>query len=129
MYPKTTCQREEVGELIDCFPNARPSEPPSGSPARGRRVQGSIQEAEAAMEKLLDLMSRDLMSQAAAIGLATLKEHRASIGPCKNFDMDTVGMADSSTNVSVATKVKVLIVYFTFNLGLTLFSKAIMVKV
>ena len=43
--------------------------------------------------------------------------------------MAQVSTIDGSASVTVASKVQVLLVYFAFNLGLTLYNKAVMIKV
>lgn len=128
MHPEVS-HRREMGELIDHSPTATPYETRSGSPDRGHRMPHTFREAEAAVEKLHALLSGEVISPAVAMELATLDQQSASTKPKDNFDMDIVGLADGSTNISIITKVKVLIVYFAFNLGLTLFNKAIMIKV
>ncbi len=43
--------------------------------------------------------------------------------------MTSAGVIDGSVYVSTAMKMKYLAVYFFFNLGLTLYNKAVMIKV
>ena len=43
--------------------------------------------------------------------------------------MAQVSTIDGSASVTVASKVQVLLIYFAFNLGLTLYNKAVMIKV
>ena len=41
----------------------------------------------------------------------------------------SVSVTDGSATVPTTTKLKYLVIYFAFNLGLTLFNKAVMIKV
>lgn len=44
-------------------------------------------------------------------------------------EMAQVSTIDGSASVTVASKIQVLLVYLSFNLGLTLYNKAVMIKV
>ena len=122
-------RQKKVGELIDRSPTATPFETRSGSPARGNRMPHTLQEAEVAVERLHAFLSGEVISPAAAMELAIPDQQSASIKPKEVYMMETVGAADGSISVSVITKIKLLMVYFAINLGLTLFNKAIMIKV
>lgn len=96
-------------QVLDCSPTPTPYHTRAGSPARGKLLPHTSEQA----------------SQNIAILHAAVKEPAKVSEPLKI----PVSVIDGSANVSGATKVKYLIAYLVFNLGLTVYNKAVMIKV
>lgn len=61
---------------------------------------------------------------------STMSEASALVSsPVKMERLTKVNAIDGSGSTSTASKVQILLVYFAFNLGLTLYNKAVMIKV
>lgn len=99
----------EQSHVLDCSPTPTPHHTRAGSPARGKLLAHTSEQA----------------SQNIAILHAAIKEP-ARVSESLKIPVSVV---DGSANVSGATKVKYLIIYSVFNLGLTFYNKAIMIKV
>jgi hypothetical protein len=91
-------------------PTATPHHTRAGSPVRGKLLGHTDKEATQTVAVLNALMN-------------------STGGASKEMKMMRVSFVDGSASVSVATKLKFLTAYFIFNLGLTLYNKAIMIKV
>ena len=79
-------------------------------------------------EKLLDRSGGAATTKEtmAALNQALVQPQPAMLEETKTM---RVSLVDGSAKVSVATKLNYLMLYFIFNLGLTLYNKAIMIKV
>lgn len=99
-----------LASSVEQSPTATPHHTRAGSPVRG---------------KLLGHTDKEATQTVAALNALMNSAGEAS----EEMKMIRVSLADGSASVSVATKLKFLIVYFIFNLGLTLYNKAIMIKV
>ena len=76
-------------------------------------------------EKLLDRSGNETNETMAALN-ALMKP---SPGKPEEIKMTRVSHIDGSADVSLATKLNFLMVYLLFNLGLTLYNKAVMIQV
>jgi hypothetical protein len=102
----SSCQTQSV----EHSPTATPHHTRAGSPIRGMfhsHTQKEATETIAALNALIE----------------------PSGGLTEKTEMMRVGFVDGSSTVSFATKLKFLMIYFIFNLGLTLYNKAIMIQV
>lgn len=90
----------------------------------------TVEEAADFMSKLDDLMGPSFSSapDGAEKRIGSNKPI-ASTEPDEKFVLKSVSATDGSAAISTSTKVKYLVVYFVFNLGLTLFNKDIMIAV
>ncbi len=57
------------------------------------------------------------------------KDYTSVTEPSEVEGMAQVNTIDGSASVSAASKIQVLLIYFAFNLGLTLYNKAVMIRV
>ena len=57
------------------------------------------------------------------------KDYTSVTQPLEVEGMAQVNTIDGSASVSAASKIQVLLIYFAFNLGLTLYNKAVMIRV
>ena len=137
--PKMQPQTTEFGgyhyptsqlQLLDRSPTATPVQTRSGSPTRGKVMPHTVEEAADFMNKLDDLMGPNFSSgpDGAETRLGSSKPIELT-EPDEKLVLKPVSATDGSAAISTSTKVKYLIVYFAFNLGLTLFNKAIMIAV
>lgn len=116
--------------LLDRSPTATPVQTRSGSPTRGDVLHHTVEDATEFMTKLNHIKKPTMSSEPVAA-----ETHTGSKGPIALAELDeklvlkSVSATDGSAAVSTSTKVKYLIVYFAFNLGLTLFNKAVMIAV
>ena len=117
-------------QLLDRSPTATPVQTRSGSPTRGKIMPHTVEEATDFMSKLDDLMGPSFSSAPddAEKRLGSTKPV-AITEPNEKLVLKSVSATDGSAAISTSTKVKYLIVYFAFNLGLTLFNKAVMIAV
>ncbi|MCJ1423815.1 UAA transporter [Sticta canariensis] len=115
-------------QLLDRSPTATPVQTRSGSPTRGKVMPHTVEEAADFMSKLDDLMGPSFSSapDGAEKRLGSTKPI-AITEPDEKLVLKSVSATDGSAAISTSTKVKYLIVYFAFNLGLTLFNKAVMI--
>lgn len=117
-------------QMLDRSPTATPVHTRSGSPTRGKAMPHTVQEAEDFIGKLNDLMGPNISSEPSAT-----EKPIGSIEPTAVSELDeklvlkSVSATDGSATVSISTKIKYLVIYFAFNLGLTLFNKAVMIAV
>lgn len=89
------------------------------------------------VEEAADFMSKldDLMGPSFSSAPDGAENRLGSTNPIASTETDeklvlkSVSATDGSAAISTSTKVKYLIVYFAFNLGLTLYNKAIMIAV
>lgn len=117
-------------QVLDRSPTATPVHTRSGSPTRGNAIPHTVGETTDFMGKLNDLMGPNVSLEPNAAGKPTgSNESVASTEPDEKLALRSVSATDGSSAVSISTKVKYLIIYFAFNLGLTLFNKAIMIAV
>jgi hypothetical protein len=100
------CQTQSV----EHSPTATPHHTRAGSPVRGMSLNHTQKEATETIAALNALIV-------------------SSGGLTEKKKMLRVGFVDGSSNVSFTTKLKFLMIYFIFNLGLTLYNKAIMIQV
>ena len=116
--------------LLDRSPTATPVQTRSGSPTRADVLRHTVEEATEFMTKLNHIKKPAMSSEPVAA-----ETHTGSKGPIALAEPDgklvlkSVSATDGSAADSTCTKVKYLIVYFVFNLGLTLFNKAVMIAV
>ena len=96
-------------QFYDTSPTATPAQTRSGSPMRGTPIPHTADQT----IKFMD----------------DLRLIAASKNTSKKSAMAPVGEIDGSVNVSTATKMKYLMVYFLLNLALTLYNKAVMIQV
>lgn len=90
----------------------------------------TVGEATDFMNKLNDLMGPSLSLEPNAAEKPTSSNNPiAFTEPDEKVLLRSVSTTDGSATVSTSTKVKYLIIYFAFNLGLTLFNKAVMIAV
>lgn len=117
-------------QLLDRSPTATPVQTRSGSPPRGKAIPHTVEEATDFMSKLNDLMGPSVSSEPnAAEEPAGSDKPTVFTDPDEKLVLKSVSATDGSATVSTSTKVKYLTIYFAFNLGLTLFNKAIMIAV
>ena len=76
-------------------------------------------------EKLLDRSGSETNETMAALNALMKPSH----GKSEETKMTRVSHIDGSADVSLATKLNFLMVYLVFNLGLTLYNKAVMIQV
>lgn len=118
-------------ELLDRSPTATPVHTRSASPTRGKVMPHTVKEATNFESKLNDQMGSSVVSSE-SITTDTPSGSNKPITfakPDEKLGLKPVSATDGSATVSTVTKVKYLIIYFTFNLGLTLFNKAVMIAV
>lgn len=116
-------------ELLDRSPTATPVHTRSASPTRGKVMPHTVKEATNFESKLNDQMGSSVVSSE-SITTDTPSGSNKPITfakPDEKLGLKPVSATDGSATVSTVTKVKYLIIYFTFNLGLTLFNKAVMI--
>ena len=101
-------------QFCDRSPTATPAQTRSGSPVRGILMPHTVEQSARFMEDLHTIAKKDALKKLALAGDKT---------------MATVGAIDGSANVDMMTKIKLLGIYFFFNLGLTLYNKAVMIQV
>ena len=89
---------------LDMSPTATPLQTRSGSPILGMNMPHTTEQAGAIMARIKSLVQRPKESVA-------------------------VNVVDGSAIVPNTVKLQYLVVYFAFNLGLTLFNKAVMIEV
>lgn len=117
-------------QLLDRSPTATPVQTRSGSPARGKVMPHTVEEATDFMSKLNDLMGSSVSSEPIAAETPTGSNQPIAFAePDEKLGLKPVSATDGSATISTSTKVKYLIIYFAFNLGLTLFNKAVMIAV
>lgn len=104
-------------ELQHCdrSPTATPAQTRSGSPMRRTLMPHTATETLRFMSDLHAVAGKN----------APKKLFTVTLGKA----MASVGQLDGSEGVSTATKMKFLAIYFFFNLGLTLYNKAVMIQV
>ncbi|KAL9610202.1 MAG: hypothetical protein Q9167_005079 [Letrouitia subvulpina] len=143
----TALSSKELGEL-DCSPTQTPYQTRSASPNKGRLMSHTVQDADAFMTRLHNLVPESKQAAAGDIRVSEKsqdsneRDHRNvlkaeiadalhgqalanSSSPAKD-GLTRVGILDGSADVSTATKVRLIVIYFVFNLGLTLYNKAVM---
>lgn len=96
-------------QSVEHSPTATPHHTRAGTPIQG---------------KLLDLRGREATETMAALSALVEPPHEM----LEETKLMRVSLVDGSANISVATKLNFLVVYFIFNLGLTLYNKAVMIK-
>ena len=96
-------------QFCDRSATATPAQTRSGSPMRGTPIPHTATETVRFLNDLHAIAKEDT--------------------PSKPDIMASVGEMDGSVDVATATKIKFLAVYFFFNLGLTLYNKAVMIQV
>lgn len=116
--PSNTKVLELAMPALDCSPTPTPYHTRAGSPVRGISTPHTAEQAKETMEAINALMPED----------SEVTDARDASKPEK-AELISVSIVDGSANVSAASKIVHLSIYFTFNLGLTLFNKAIMVQV
>lgn len=117
-------------QLLDRSPTATPIQTRSGSPTRGMVIPHTVEETTNFMNRLNDLMGPSLsLEPNAAEKPASSNKPIAFTEPDEKVVLKSVSTTDGSATVATSTKVKYLIIYFAFNLGLTLFNKAVMIAV
>lgn len=97
-------------QSVEHSPTATPHHTRAGTPIRGKLLDNSGTEATETMAALNALI-------------------KPSRGMPEEAEVTRVSIVDGSANVSIATKLNFLMIYFIFNLGLTLYNKAVMIKV
>ena len=97
-------------QSVEHSPTATPHHTRAGTPTHDKLLQRSGTETNETMIALNALM-------------------RPSCGKPEETKMTRVSLIDGSADVSVATKINFLMVYLIFNLGLTLYNKAVMIQV
>lgn len=145
--PSVALSPKELGEL-DCSPTQTPYQTRSTSPNRGRLMSHTVQDADVFMTRLHNLVPESKQAAARYIRTSEQPQDRNvtdrytsleakipdtshgqvlanSSSPSKD-GLIRVGILDGSADVSTATKVRLILVYFVFNLGLTLYNKAVM---
>lgn len=100
-------------QFYERSPTATPTQTRSGSPTLGSPVPHTSAETIKFMNDLHEIASKDAPSDITN-SIAT---------------MTSAGVIDGSVYISTTTKMKYLAIYFFFNLGLTLYNKAVMIKV
>ncbi len=143
--------------FLESSPTATPAHTRSASPLRGTVVPHSSREAADFVSKLNDITEVREIDETSFVGVepsnqikknfALLATTTTTSRPDKyNFaarsdrfdlieedeeveEMAQVSTIDGSASVTVASKVQVLLLYLAFNLGLTLYNKAVMIKV
>ena len=136
---------------LDRSPTPTPYQTRTGSPDRGTMTLHSAEDASLFMTKLHDLVPEDKQAEVDQLlpPTAMMPESETNceiavkiegsgrshdgkmllpVAPRKDV-LSRVSALDGSAEVSVTTKVKLLIIYFLLNLGLTLYNKAVMNKV
>ena len=101
-------------QFCDRSPTATPAQTRSGSPIRGALMPHTAEQTSRFIEDLHAIAKKDAVEKLNLAGDKT---------------MAPVGAIDGSVNVDTMTKIKFLAVYFFFNLGLTLYNKAVMIQV
>ena len=101
-------------QFCDRSPTATPVQTRSGSPVRGILMPHTAEQSSRFMEDVHAIARKDTPKK---LNLAGDKI------------MASVGAIDGSANVDTMIKIKFLAVYFFFNLGLTLYNKAVMIQV
>ncbi|CAL8575140.1 hypothetical protein XPA_001082 [Xanthoria parietina] len=142
--------------FLESSPTATPAHTRSASPLRGTVVPHSSREAADFVSKLNDITEVREIDETSFVGVepsnqikknfALLATTTTTSRPDKyNFaarsdrfdlieedeeveEMAQVSTIDGSASVTVASKVQVLLLYLAFNLGLTLYNKAVMIK-
>ncbi|MCJ1468366.1 UAA transporter [Pseudocyphellaria aurata] len=123
-YPYPTSQLQ----MLDRSPTATPIHTRSGSPTRGKVMPHTVEEADDFIGKLNDLMGPNPSSESSATEKPVgSKEPIAVTELDEKSALESVSATDGSATVSTSTKIKYLVMYFVFNLGLTLFNKAVMI--
>ena len=107
-------------QTMDQSPTPTPLHTRAGSPDHGVAMPHSHEKAKQTVEALNDLMS-DEDTQPIAETLDVLMPKEEKLVPVSDID--------GSANVSTTSKLCNLVMYFTFNLGLTIFNKAVMIQV
>ena len=97
-------------QSVEHSPTATPHHTRAGTPIHGRLLDRSGTETKETMAALNALM-------------------KPSYGTSEETKLTRVSMVDGSADVSIATKLNFLMVYLIFNLGLTLYNKAVMIQV
>ncbi|KAL9043186.1 MAG: hypothetical protein Q9214_003580 [Letrouitia sp. 1 TL-2023] len=138
---------KELGEL-DCSPTQTPYQTRSTSPNRGRLMSHTVQDADVFMTRLHNLVPESKQAATGCIRISGQSQewnetdHRIafkakipdalhgqvlanSSSPTKD-SLIRVGVLDGSAEVSTTTKVRLIVIYFIFNLSLTLYNKAVM---
>lgn len=100
-------------QFYERSPTATPAQTRSGSPTLGSPIPHTSAETIKFMNDLHEIAGKDATSD--------ITNSTAT--------MTSAGVIDGSVYVSTAMKMKYLAVYFFFNLGLTLYNKAVMIKV
>lgn len=100
-------------QFFDRSPTATPAQTRSGSPTLGSPTPHTTAETTKFMSDLHAITGRDATPD--------------TTNPTAT--MTSAGVIDGSVYVSTAMKMQYLAVYFFFNLGLTLYNKAVMIKV
>lgn len=145
--PLMALSPKELGEL-DCSPTQTPYQTRSTSPNRGRLISHTVQDADVFMTRLHNLVPESKQAGAGYIRVSGQPQDRKetdhrtvlkakitdtlhgqalanSSSPAKD-SLIRVGILDGSADVSTATKFRLIVIYFVFNLGLTLYNKAVM---
>lgn len=90
----------------------------------------TVAETTATISKLHALMGTvESTERVVIVGPNAIVELSDSAKLHEKLEMDAVSVLDGSAAISAATKVQFLMIYFVFNLGLTLFNKVIMIAV
>ena len=97
-------------QSVEHSPTATPHHTRAGTPVHG---------------KLLDRSGREATETMAALNALIEPSHELP----EETKLMRVSLVDGSAHISVATKLNFLVVYFIFNLGLTLYNKAVMIQV
>ncbi len=102
-------------QFYERSPTATPAQTRSSSPMLGTPIPHTAAETMKFMNDLREIASKNAPNDLNI--------------PTQTLAMTSAGVVDGSVYVSTVTKIKYLAIYFFFNLGLTLYNKAVMIQV